>query len=405
MRTRIVIVALLFMLPSEFIAQTWNQKANIPAIGRHRSTSFSIGNKGYIGLGHINSVSNELFDDFWQYNPASNVWTQIADFGGGERYHAYGFTVGDKAYVGTGRTPGGAYETDNWEYSPATNTWTEKTSFPGVERRGAIAFVISGIGYVGSGETFVPGSNDFYSYNPVSDSWGQIQSFPGQARTSAVAFSIQDKGYFGTGELAVGVDQAINDFWEYNPSSDAWTQKANIGDSVRKEACGFALLGLGYIGTGRNPNIGDDMDNFWQYNPSTDAWVEVEDFLGISRRYMVSFVIANKAYVGIGTNGTNFNDFWEYNPVYPEGMAPYQGVKAEVKNDPIQGLSIGFTYLPKGVDNLELWISDYNGNILERRSVESSNIQLKLKKNSEPKTYIYRLVKDEQVVKAGKLTI
>ena len=120
---------------------------------------------------------------------------------------------------------------------------------------------------------------------------------------------------------------------------------------------------------------------------------------------MVSFVIANKAYVGIGTNGTNFNDFWEYNPVYPEGMAPYQGVKAEVKNDPIQGLSIGFTYLPKGVDNLELWISDYSGNILERRSVESSNIQLKLKKNSEPKTYIYRLVKDEQVVKAGKLTI
>ncbi len=396
------------MLPCEIIAQTWNQKANIPAIGRHRSTSFSIGNKGYIGLGHINSVSNELFEDFWQYNPASNVWTQIADFGGGERYHAYGFTVGNKAFVGTGRIPGGAYETDNWEYSPATNTWTEKASFPGVARRGAIAFVVNDVGYVGSGETFLPGSNDFYGYNPGSDSWSQIQSFPGQERTSAVGFAIQDKGYFGTGELLISTSLnsiAVNDFWEYNPSSDAWTQKANIGDSVRKEACGFALSGLGYIGTGRNSNTNDDTDDFWEYTPSSDTWVEVEDFLGISRRYMVSFVIANKAYVGIGTNGTNFNDFWEYNPVYSPGMIPFKEVYALVDDDSALGLSITLNGLPGELNDLELLICDYNGNVIQRSKVNSSRVQLTSQKSMKPETYIYKLVKDEQVVKSGKINI
>jgi N-acetylneuraminic acid mutarotase len=359
-------------------------------------------------LGHINSVSNELFEDFWQYNPASNVWTQIADFGGGLRYHSYGFTVGDKAYVGTGRAPGGIYETDNWEYSPATNTWTERASFPGVARRGAVAFVVDDIGYVGSGETFIPGSNDFYGYDPLTDSWNQVQSFPGQERTSAVGFAIQNKGYFGTGELLIStplVSIGKNDFWEYDPSSNVWTQKANVGDSVRKEACGFALSGLGYIGTGRNSNINDDTDDFWEYSPANDTWVEVEDFLGISRRYMVAFVIANKAYVGIGTNGTNFNDLWEYNPVYSPGMIPFQGVNAFINNDPALGASIGFNGLPSEVDGLDLLISDYDGNVIQRSEVKSSQVQLGLKKSMKSETYIYRLVKDEQVVKSGKINI
>lgn len=101
---------------------------------RFRSTpQHSIFNwyKGYIGLGHINAVSNVSYQDFWEYDPSTNTWTQIADFGGGlQRYHSIGFSANGKGYVGLGREEDGDYENDLWEYDPLSNTWLQKTNFP-----------------------------------------------------------------------------------------------------------------------------------------------------------------------------------------------------------------------------------------------------------------------------------
>src|SRR5687767_11341276 len=84
-------------------AGAWIEKANFGGDARHRATAFSIGNRGYMGLGHVNSIVDILFNDFWEYDPGSNSWTQKANFGGGLRYHATAFTIGNFAYVGTGR--------------------------------------------------------------------------------------------------------------------------------------------------------------------------------------------------------------------------------------------------------------------------------------------------------------
>src|SRR6187399_2607850 len=67
---------------------TWQQKASLPSNPRFLSTSFSIGNKGYMGLGFNYSV---FFKDFWEYDPVADVWSQKADFGGGLRSSAAGF--------------------------------------------------------------------------------------------------------------------------------------------------------------------------------------------------------------------------------------------------------------------------------------------------------------------------
>ena len=42
------------------------------------------------------------YKDFWEYDPAANIWTQKADFGGTEREYAVGFSIGSKGYIGTG---------------------------------------------------------------------------------------------------------------------------------------------------------------------------------------------------------------------------------------------------------------------------------------------------------------
>src|SRR4249919_3048148 len=71
------------------------QSLGISATPRGSAVSFSIGNKGYIGTG-------DSYNDFWEYDPATNVWTQKADFGGKGRDWATGFSIGNKGYIGTG---------------------------------------------------------------------------------------------------------------------------------------------------------------------------------------------------------------------------------------------------------------------------------------------------------------
>jgi len=40
--------------------------------------------------------------DFWEYDPVANTWTQKADFGGTTRQRAVGFSIGGKGYIGLG---------------------------------------------------------------------------------------------------------------------------------------------------------------------------------------------------------------------------------------------------------------------------------------------------------------
>ena len=46
-------------------------------------------------------------NDFWEYDPATNTWTQKADFGGTARQYATGLSIGSKGYIGTGNGSNG----------------------------------------------------------------------------------------------------------------------------------------------------------------------------------------------------------------------------------------------------------------------------------------------------------
>jgi N-acetylneuraminic acid mutarotase len=319
---------------------TWVQKANMEAVARHRCNDFTIGHKGYFGLGHHNSVAgvNNVFSDFWEYDPATDSWTQKADYGQGQIYHAFDFVIDNKAYVGCGRSSGGTQFRAMWMFDPIANTWTKKADFPGSARSGPKAFVINGIAYAGSGIAN-SGSDDnaFYAYNPVSDSWTQKATFPGTQRNDAVAFSIQQTGYYGTGFGDLG---SSREFWAYNPQTNTWTQKADVGTINRGAAIGFVINDLGYIMSG--VGSGMDYNDVWEYNPSADTWVQIGDFPGTKRHFMASFVINNKAYCGSGTSGINFNDLWVFNSKFKSSNKrnydanvtyDYSGEKIYIKRD------------------------------------------------------------------------
>ena len=173
----------------------WVQKASFPPLARHRCIGFSIGDKGYLGLGHVNAGGVTIaYADFWEYDHATNTWTQKADFAGGNRYAAIGISIGNKGYAGCGLSSSFGQFNDWWEYNPVTNLWLQKAPLPGPPREGGSGFSMNGKGYAGLGYY-----SDWYEYDPVTGVWTPKAIFPGSPQY-APTFVIDTLGYVCTGE-------------------------------------------------------------------------------------------------------------------------------------------------------------------------------------------------------------
>ncbi len=102
-------------------SNTWTRKADFGGTARDAAVGFSIGDKGYIGTGiystdfHNVGQQNVYEKDFWEYDPINNNWSQNHPFGGSPRTGAVGFSIGDKGYIGMG-FGSGVEQKDFWEY-------------------------------------------------------------------------------------------------------------------------------------------------------------------------------------------------------------------------------------------------------------------------------------------------
>ena len=289
---RLLTIVMLMTATGIVRAQSWTPKASQP-IGRMHAVGFSIGNKGYIGTGTDNNAN---LKDLWEWDKASNVWTQKANFGGTARNSAVGFSVGAKGYIGTGLDDNGMYRADLWEYDPTTNKWTQRADFPDT-RVLAVAFSIGSKGYIGTGRNSQAFQKDLWEWDQGSNAWTKKADLPGVAREGAVAYSIGTKGYIGTGNYQNMLQQ---DYWEWDQISNTWTQRANFGGGVRQLAVGFSIGTKGYIGTGAGKTNTPEKD-FWQWNQSTDTWVQKPDYSGGPVRDAVGFAIGTEGYIGTGS--------------------------------------------------------------------------------------------------------
>ena len=296
----------------------WTQKADFKGGVRYRAAGFSIGSKLYMGLGYDDNDNSR--NDFWEWDQATNVWTKKADFPGNSTGADVCFSIGTKGYIGTGDPNSSAILTNEfWEYDPAANTWTQKASLPGTPSRTmSTGFSIGNKGYVGTGfvDNGGSGSNfkDFWEWDQATNVWTKKADFGGMARYGAVGFSIGTKGYIGTGFGGVAGSTVFKDFWEWDQATNVWTKKADFGGAARAFAVGFSIGNKGYIGngyTGSYPLFKD----FWLWDQGTDQWIMMGDFGGDARIEAVGVSIGNKGYIGTGIGGPSFlNNFWEYDP-------------------------------------------------------------------------------------------
>lgn len=226
---------------------------------RSSACAFNLNNKGYVCLGQ--GDFSFRFKDLWEFDEDTDVWTQKADFAGGRRTQAVSFVIDDIAYVGTGYNVvnnTGIYYNDMYKYDPTTNTWTQLNDFGGTPRKGAVGFAMGGQGYIGTGDDGVV-RDDFWQYEPTTDTWVQKANLPGAARTGATGWGIFPQAFICTGQDNFSF---MNDLWEYNYFSDSWVQRTNFPGSPRSNACSFVLNGIAYVGTGYD---GNNYDDFYAY--------------------------------------------------------------------------------------------------------------------------------------------
>lgn len=193
--------------------------------------------------------------------------------------------------------------------------WVQKEDKGGTGIESASSFAIGNRGYIVGG--FYGGrKKDFWEWDQSTNIWTQLTDFTGDARNTAVGFELNQKGYFGLGTVSSGV--FLDDIWEWNPLNGIWTKKGfeqSIGK--RTYSVSFVIddevfIGLGHIGS-------EIVKDFWKWNPSTNVWTKLPDFPGGARSRATAFAIGDNAYVGLGYyNNVVFSDFWKWDNILEE---------------------------------------------------------------------------------------
>lgn len=298
-------------------------------MARSDASSFVIGNKLYI-FGGYNGKTR--FSDLWSLDVSSSTstvgsWTQLAPLDSTAtiinsstahyaRSLAVGFSIGTLGYIGTGYD-GTNYMKDFWEYDPSTNEWTQIADFIGTARCGSYSFALNSNGYVGGGTYDDNYLSDFYKYDPSTKAW-TTETSVGKKRAYASTFVIGSVAYLVGGVNSSGYP---TDFWAFDGTD--WTAKrqiANVTDDsfdddyniIRQGASTFVLNGLGYITCGNNGVL---TKTTWEYNPSTDIWTEKTGFEKTVRMNAISATVNGRCFVMIGKSGTSYlEDINEFFP-------------------------------------------------------------------------------------------
>ena len=291
------------------VSNSWKQNIDMGGNGRSNAVAFTIGSKAYVGTGKNGTT---LLSDFWQFDQATNTWTQVANFGGGVRTDAAGMGIGSKGYVGTG-SDGSSTKNDFWQYDPFTNAWTQKAAFIGQPRQSAVGVSIGSKGYIGLGANGTTFYIDFNEYDPSTDSWTAKALFAnnvaGAGRTKAVAFSVGSRAYVGMGFNNNNV--YTNDMWQFDLATNTWTAKTGFPGAARSGAVAFGMGARGYVGTGGNAST--NYNDFYEFDPGGDIWIQRGNFPGSARKMGVAFAIGSKGYFATGLSGSTYSkDLYEY---------------------------------------------------------------------------------------------
>lgn len=193
-------------------------------------------------------------------------------------------------------------------------TWLQKSNLPfAIQNSEGTSFSIGDKVYIVGGVVNNNYSNFCWEYNTTTDSWTQKTSCPKCPPRWPSSFVVNGKGYcFGGYDTCVG---STNDLWEYDPVNDSWLQKSSLPDSVRAGAVGLSINNKGYI-VGGAYAFGIILNDCWEYDPLLDFWLQKANMPCTGRVFGSGFTIGAKGYVGMGTTySIELRDWWTFDPI------------------------------------------------------------------------------------------
>lgn len=302
---------------SSDLVGNWAISDFFDGFARSEAVSFTINDTVFVGTG---LTASKRLEDFWKYSLDKRYWTKIADFKGGQRSQGIAFAVNNKGYVGTGIDANLNLTRDMWQYSPDSNGWAKRNDFGGTARRDAVAFIANGAAYVATGydDNYL---KDVWQYNAASDSWTQKAGISGSKRAEAAVFTVNNKVHLVSGN---NNNSALNDLQVYDAAADTWTtlrKLTNTSDEsyddkytsiIRYNAATFVIDNKAYLTTGENGSMNS---HTWEYDYTTDTWTEKTAFSGTARTGAIGFTLKNRGFVLSGRSGTApFDNMYELQP-------------------------------------------------------------------------------------------
>jgi hypothetical protein len=382
----------------------WFRKADFNQSARTAAIGFSIGTAGFIGTGYDSSAYKRNFS---LYDQGTDSWIPVTSMGGAtgsglSRDAASSFTIGTKGYVGLGQNSN-PYNLDFWEYDAGADIWTQKANFAGSPRRSAIGFSMNSKGYIACGQDISGFKNDLWMYDPGTNSWTSKAAYPGTARRLPVAFVIGTKAFVGTGDDGT----FKSDFFKYDATSNAWFTVAPFAGTPRYGACCFVIGTDAYMGTGYDNTLSNRKD-FWKYNSLTNTWSTVKDFSGTARSNAVGFAIGSFGYVGTGYDSLTTKDFWLFDP-NSNGVEELNKFKYSVNifpNPMVDNATISFD--PESLNafnKISFIMYDINGREVKHIDrIESSETQIGRDYLGNG-IYIYQFIGDNIPLASGKMIL
>jgi len=149
--------------------------------------------------------------------------------------------------------------------------------------------LVAKVTWQGDGSNNV-GQTDTWEYDPISDAWTQKASFPGPGRWAGAGFSINGKGYITVG--FTGSSYPTSTF-EFDPLTNNWISKAAFPTTGRQDVFSFEINNQGFVfgGYGSNAYI----NTLYRYDPGNDAWNLQSTLPSSGRDGVAGFVIGNTA--------------------------------------------------------------------------------------------------------------
>lgn len=333
---------------------------NVPG-GRYFSVSWtdSSDNLWLFGGGGIDSSGTfGILNDLWEFKPTTKEWTWV---GGSDTANASG-VYKTQGTASSSNVPGAHDGSVSW-VDDAGNLW-----------------LFGGYGYDSIGTKGL--LNDLWEFNPTTKEWTWVggsdtvdasgvygkqgtasgSNVPG-ARDESVSW-VDDAGnlwlFGGYGYDSTGTEGFLNDLWEFNPTTKAWTWVSGAdtagatgvygkqGTASGSNIPGSRIGSVGWLdksgnfwlfgGMGFNRAMHNDL---WEFNPTTKEWTWVSgaDTTGATGVYGTlgtaatgNIPGARLASVGWIDSSGNFwifggqiynqssgtfaqmNDFWKFNP-------------------------------------------------------------------------------------------